>query len=258
MWALRFLLYWLQESLALGFLNPWLLRPLERLARAHLARHIADPVLRHALTPSYTIGCKRILLSDDYYAALARPNVDLVTEGIVEIREGSILTQDEAERPFDAIVLATGFRAGDLLTPLRIIGRGGAELAQAWRGGAEAFRGVTIAGFPNLFMLLGPNTLLGHNSMVFMIEAQVHYIVQCLKWLRQRLGAGMEPRPEVQAAFNRDLQVRLQGSVWESGCKSWYLDAAGRNATLWPGSTARYWMLMRRLAPRHYRLSRDA
>jgi cation diffusion facilitator CzcD-associated flavoprotein CzcO len=254
----RSLLYWLHESLALGLLNPKLLRPLRGFALAHLARNIADPSLRQALTPRYTIGCKRILLSNDYYSALARPNVELVTDGIAEIRDWSIVTRDGTERPFDVIVFATGFRASDLLTPLRIIGRDGADLATAWRAGAEAFRGVTMAGFPNLFMLVGPNTLLGHNSMIFMIEAQVHYIVQCLKWLRRRVGSSMDPRPEVQARFNRDLQGRMQGSVWASGCKSWYLDAAGKIVTLWPGSTARYWLLTRRLSPSHYRLSPDA
>jgi cation diffusion facilitator CzcD-associated flavoprotein CzcO len=254
----RSLLYWRHELLALGLLNPKLMRPVRRFALAHLARNIADPSLRQALTPSYTIGCKRILLSNDYYSALARPNVELVTDGIAEIRDWSIVTLDGTERAFDVIVLATGFRASDLLTPLRIIGRNGADLGKAWQGGAEAFRGVTMAGFPNLFMLVGPNTLLGHNSMIFMIEAQVHYIVQCLKWLRQRASSSMDLRPEVQARFNRDLQQRMQGSVWASGCKSWYLDDAGKIVTLWPGSTARYWMLTRRLSPNHYRLSPGA
>jgi cation diffusion facilitator CzcD-associated flavoprotein CzcO len=252
---LRSLLYWCQEAVGVGLVNPTLLRPLERFALAHLARKIADPHLRKALTPTYAMGCKRILLSNDYYDALARENVELVTDGIAEVRDQSILTQDHSERPFDAIIFATGFRATDLLSPLRVIGRNGADLRNVWRDGAEAFLGMTMTGFPNFFMLVGPNTLLAHNSIVFMIEAQVHYIVKGLQWLRKRGSPMMDLRSDAQARFNRDLQERMRGTVWASGCKSWYLDDRGKNVTLWPTSPTRYWLRTRRFSPDDYSFS---
>jgi cation diffusion facilitator CzcD-associated flavoprotein CzcO len=251
----RSLVYWCQEAVGVGLVNPSLMRPLERLALAHLARKIADLHLRKALTPTYAMGCKRLLLSNDYYDALIRENVELVTDGIAEIRDQSIVTQDHSERPFDAIIFATGFRATDLLSPLRVIGRNGADLSVVWRDGAEAFLGMTVTGFPNLFMLVGPNTLLAHNSVVFMIEAQVHYIVKGLQWLRKRGRSMMDLRSDAQARFARDLQERMRGTVWASGCKSWYLDDRGKNVTLWPASSTRYWLQTRRFSPDDYSFS---
>jgi cation diffusion facilitator CzcD-associated flavoprotein CzcO len=254
----RALLYLLQESLALGFLHPRLMRPVRKLALARMARRVADPSLRRALEPKYAMGCKRILLSNDYYPALARSNVQLVTHAIAEIRDRSIVTDDGTQHEVDTIIFATGFRAADVLAPVRIVGRDGIELNAAWRSGAEAYRGITVSGFPNMFMLMGPNTLLGHNSIVFMIEAQVHYVLQCLKWLRRRPAGAIDLRPAVQARFNHDLRRRSDRSVWASGCKSYYLDDRGRNVTLWPGSTVRYWLLTRRFSPNDYSLLRGA
>jgi cation diffusion facilitator CzcD-associated flavoprotein CzcO len=251
----RSLVYWCQEAVGVGLINPKLMRPLEWLALAHLARKIADPHLRKALTPAYAMGCKRLLLSNDYYDALIRENVELVTDGIAEIRDQSIVTQDHSERPFDVIIFATGFRATDPLSPLRVIGRNGVDLSDVWRDGAEAFLGMTVTGFPNLFMLVGPNTLLAHNSVVFMIEAQVHYIVKGLQWLRKRGSSMMDLRSDVQARFARDLQEQMQGTVWASGCKSWYLDDRGKNVTLWPTSPTRYWLRTRRFSPDDYSFS---
>jgi cation diffusion facilitator CzcD-associated flavoprotein CzcO len=252
---IRSLLYWIQEASGAGLVNPTFLPPLEWLSRWHLARKIGDPGLRNAVTPTYAMGCKRIVLSNDYYTTLCRENVELVTDAIAEIRDASILTQDQNERPFDAIIYATGFRVTDLLSPLRVVGRNGADLGALWRNGAEAFFGMTVAGFPNFFMLAGPNTLLAHNSVVFMIEAQVRYIVQGLQWLQERGSPMMDLRSDAQARFNRELGERAQGTVWASGCKSWYLDDGGRNVVLWPASPTIYWLRTRRFSPDDYSFS---
>ncbi len=249
----RSLIYWLQELLALGFtVNPKYMQRIEKFARKHIERSISDPALREKVTPNYLIGCKRILISNDYYPALQRPNVELVTEAIVEVRAHSLITTDGRERPVDALIYGTGFRPTDLLTPVRIIGRSGADLNDAWRGGLEAYFGITITGYPNLFMLVGPNTGLGHNSIIFMIEAQVHYVMKCLELLRERGASAMDLRPEVQAQFNRDLQKQMKGTVWASGCKSWYLDANGKNTTLWPGFSFKYWLETRKVMTKDY------
>ena len=251
----RSLVYWCQGRGCFGLAHPSLIRSMEWLARAHLARKIADPDLRKALAPPYAMGCKRILLSNDYYNALARGNVELVTSGIAEIGDGGIVTQDGAERPFDAIIFGTGFRGTDLLSPLRVIGRNGADLNDVWRDGAEALLGMTVAGFPNFFMLVGPNTFLANNSVVFMIEAQVRYVVKGLQWLRKRGRSTMDLRSEVQAHFNRDLQERMRKTVWASGCQSWYLDAR-QECFLWPVLSASYWLRTRRFSPADYSFSR--
>jgi cation diffusion facilitator CzcD-associated flavoprotein CzcO len=255
----RNLIYWRQELLALGFtVNPKYMRTIEKFARKNIERGISDPALREKVTPNYLIGCKRILISNDYYPTLERPNVELVTEGIAEVRAHSIVTKDGKERLVNALIFGTGFRATDLLTPVRIAGRNGADLNDAWRGGLEAYFGITITGYPNLFMLVGPNTGLGHNSIVFMIEAQVHYVMKCLKLLRRTGATAMDLRPEVQAAFNRDLQEQMKRTVWASGCKSWYLDANGKNTTLWPGFSFKYWLGTRKVTAEDYAFSPGA
>jgi cation diffusion facilitator CzcD-associated flavoprotein CzcO len=253
----RSLLYWSQEAIGFSLAHPAFMRPIERFARAHLTRKIADPHLRKRLAPAYAMGCKRILLSNDYYDAFARENVELVTDAIKEIRNLGVVTPDDVERPFDAIVFATGFRGTDLLSPLRVVGRNGADLGQLWRDGAETLLGMTVAGFPNFFMLVGPNTFLAHNSVVFMIEAQVHYIMKGLQWLQKSGSPMMDLRSDVQGRFNHELQQRMQGTIWSSGCNSWYLDDRRHNAALWPASPTRYWMLTRRFSPADYSFSPD-
>jgi cation diffusion facilitator CzcD-associated flavoprotein CzcO len=248
----RSLLYWCQEMVGFALINQALMRPIARLALAHLSRKITDPQLRKALTPSYAMGCKRILLSNDYYPALARENVELVTNDIAEISDYGIVTRDRTERSFDAIIFGTGSRGADLLSPLRVVGRNGTALSDAWRDGAEAFLGMTVAGFPNFFMLVGPNTFLAHNSVVFMIEAQVHYVAKCLQWLRRNGKSTMDLRSEAQARFNHDLQEQMRGTAWASGCRSWYLDEHGRNVSLWPVSPTHYWLRTRRFSPADY------
>lgn len=254
----RYFLYWRQELLALGFtVNPRYMKAVEKLARHHISTSISDDDLRRKVTPDYTPGCKRLLISNDYYdyyPALARPNVELVTEPIVEIREHGVVTADGNERPVDALIYGTGFRATDLLTPLRLIGRNGIDLNDAWRHGLEAYCGITVSEYPNLFLLVGPNTGLGHNSIIFVIEAQVKYVMKCLELMRERGAVAMEVRADVQARFNRELQEKMKRTVWASGCKSWYQDERGRNTTLWPGSSWQYWLRTRNVAPAEYKL----
>jgi cation diffusion facilitator CzcD-associated flavoprotein CzcO len=231
---------------------------LEMWARKHLVKSVPDPVLREKLTPNFLIGCKRALLSNDYLSSFCRPNVELVTDGIAQVREHSIVTADGNERPVDALIYATGFRTTDLLSPVRFVGRGGVALDDAWLEGLEAFWGVTVAGYPNLFFLIGPNSRVGHSSIVFMIEAQVHYVMQCLRLMHKKQATVMDVRPEAQAQFNRSLQERMKRTVYASGCKSWYLDARGKNVILWPWFTCQYWMRTRRVKASDYVFTTDS
>ncbi len=237
-WLYRQAIYWRLDARALAFEHPRLMRLVERRARRHLARSIPDPVLRERLTPRYTPGCKRILLSDDYYPALAQPNVELVAEPVAGVDERGLALEGGRRLEVDAIVYGTGFRVHDHLGGMAVVGRGGARLAARWAEGAEAYLGTAVAGFPNLFLMTGPNTGLGHNSMIVMIEGQARYAVRAIRLLRERRLASVEVRPEAQAAYNAWLRRRLPRSVWSSGCRSWYHDERGRNTTLWPGSAA--------------------
>lgn len=249
----RTAIYWALEFRALGFtVSSRFLPAQERAARKHLEAQVPEPELRRMLTPDYRIGCKRMLISSDYYPALRRSNVELVTSPIRELREHAVVTEDGREHPVDAIVYGTGFRATDGLGTIRVTGRGGVSLADAWRGGMEAFLGTTVAGFPNLFFLIGPNTGLGHNSMILMMEAQFRYVFSALALLRRRGARALDVKAGVQERFNRGLQRRMRRTVWTSGCHSWYLDAQGKNTTLWPGFTFTFRFLTRRLDPRHY------
>ncbi|WP_066932681.1 flavin-containing monooxygenase [Microtetraspora fusca] len=251
-------IYWLLESRALGFtIDPRLMRAHRHLAERHLARQVADPTLRAKLTPDYTIGCKRILLSDDFYPALTRDNVELVTEAVTEIRDHSIVDATGREHEVDVIVYGTGFKVADALSEQRIIGRNGRKIQEAWQNGVEAYLGITASGFPNLFFLLGPNTGLGHNSVVFMIESQVRYVMDCLRLLSRTGAKAIDVRPEVQRAYNDRLQRRLDRLVWsDGGCTSWYLDERGKNRAVWPGFSFEYWTRTRRMRPGAYELLR--
>lgn len=250
-------LYWLLEARALGFNgHPALLRAAERIAQGHLAKHVSDPALRAKLTPDYRMGCKRVLVSNDYYPALARDNVEVVTEGVTEVREHSVVAADGTEREVDAIVFGTGFHVTDAFDNLDIIGRDDRNLAKEWATeGTRTHLGITVFGFPNLFFLLGPNTGLGHNSVVFMIESQIRYVMDAIR-LTQHHGAGaLEVRAAVQDEFNADIQRKLVRGVWtQGGCTSWYLDAKGVNRTIWPGFTWRYWLDTRSVEPADFEL----
>ncbi|MFP5354165.1 MAG: flavin-containing monooxygenase [Gemmatimonadota bacterium] len=239
--AERAALYALREAMFLPFRHPGVARVVESIARRHLAAQVEDPTLRSRLTPAYRIGCKRILPSDDYYPAIAMPNVELVTERIARVTAGGIVTADGAERAADAIILGTGFRATD--PPIAPFVRNGAgrSLADAWRGSPKAYMGTTMAGFPNLFFLLGPNTGLGHSSVMLMVEAQFEHVLGVLALMRRRGAAAIEPSADAQERYVARIDARLAPTVWNrGGCKSWYLDATGRNSTLWPDGVGRF------------------
>jgi len=257
-WALRQYIFWRQEFRVLGFLgNESIRKKAEAIALRHLARRIKDPRMREALTPQYQLGCKRVLVSDDYFPALNLPNVELVTDAIAEVREHSIVTQDGEERPIDVLIFGTGFRATEPLIGCRVVGRAGVEIHDAWGKRMSAYLGVTVAGFPNFFMLLGPNTGLGHNSVVLMIEAQVRYAMKCLKLMKRRKQRVIEVRAESQERFVAEIYRRMGGTVWQSGgCKSWYQDqGTGEITTLWPASVIAYLRRTRAVSAADYELS---
>jgi cation diffusion facilitator CzcD-associated flavoprotein CzcO len=230
-------------------------RLVERMALRYLDEAVPDPVLRAKLTPGYRVGCKRILLSNDYYAALQRDNVELVTTPIGALTATGIATEDAREREFDAIVLATGFQSAEMLAPFAVRGRGGQELQERWKSAAEAYLGTTVAGFPNLFALVGPNTGLGHSSLVYMIEAQIGYVLDAIRTLRTQSLKTIEVQTSVQDAFNRRLHARMSRTVWATGgCSSWYQTRTGKITTLWPGFTFEYRWRLRRFDPHNYRL----
>jgi cation diffusion facilitator CzcD-associated flavoprotein CzcO len=232
---------------------PPLAWPMRAWSWLHRRRQVRDPELRRKLTPSYPFGCKRILFSSYWYPALQRPNVELVTERIAAMTERGIVTEDGAEREVDTVIYGTGFATSQLVAPMEVRGLGGRELSEAWRDGAEAHLGITVSGFPNLFLLYGPNTNLGVGSIIVMIEAQVAYVVDALRTLRRSGVAAMDVLPGVQAASGARLQERLGASVW-MGCDSWYRTDAGRVTTNWPGLMTEYVRATRAVDPGEYRL----
>jgi cation diffusion facilitator CzcD-associated flavoprotein CzcO len=251
--ALRAGIYWGRESMATGFLHPVLMPLVQRMALRHLQGAVPDPELRAKLTPEYTIGCKRVLLSNDFYPTLARDNVELVTDPIAEVRPDAVVTRRGAVHPVDTIIFGTGFHVTDAPVARLVRGRDGRSLADAWRHTMQAYQGITVAGFPNLFLLLGPNTGLGHNSVVFMIECQITYLLRALAHLDRTGTAAIEPTPPAQRTFVASVDRRMRNTVWsQGGCRSWYLDANGRNSTLWPGYTFSYWLRTRRFDPGAY------
>jgi cation diffusion facilitator CzcD-associated flavoprotein CzcO len=249
-----------REALVPGFVvNPRLLKIAELIARAHLHRQVADPGLRAKLTPDYAIGCKRILISNDYLPALTRPNVDLVTSGVAQVGADWVQATDGTRREVDTIIFGTGFHVTDMPMASWIRGRDGRTLAEVWSGGAQAHRGTTVAGFPNLFILVGPNTGLGHSSMIYMIESQVAYTIDALRYLRRTGAPAVEVRRQAQLAYNQTIQRRMKGTVWTAGgCASWYLDTHGHNTTLWPTFTWRFRRATRAFQPAEYLLHEHA
>ncbi|MCI0152024.1 NAD(P)/FAD-dependent oxidoreductase [Paraburkholderia sediminicola] len=247
-WLYRGLQYLQYETRFLSFsAMPRLNALAQRQAMRHLRRQVPDnPALRARLTPDYRIGCKRILLMNDYYPAVRQPHVDVLTCGIQEIRPNGILGRDGVERPVDAILFGTGFDVEHALGPIDVRGRDGVSLRERANGGLEAYKGCTIAGFPNFFMITGPNTGLGHNSMIYMIESGVNYVMDAIHTMRRNGYRTVEVRADVQARYNEGIQKRLKGTVWNSGCKSWYLAANGKNHTLWPGFAIAYHWITRR------------
>jgi cation diffusion facilitator CzcD-associated flavoprotein CzcO len=249
--------YAMRELLVPGLVHsPRFMKVVQAVARKHIADQVKDPGLRRRLTPDYEIGCKRILPSNKWYPALQQPNVEVVTSGLEEVRPNGVVGRDGVLHEADVIVFATGFFVTDI--PLaHIVRRGdGTTLSDVWQGSPQAYRGTAIAGFPNLFLLTGPNVGLGHNSVVFMIEAQLNYLMDALRTMRDRGAARVEVRPEAQDAYNARIQERMPGTVWNrGGCSSWYLDANGRNTTIWPDFTWRFWRDTREFDPAAYALT---
>lgn len=217
----------------------------ERLARRHIERQVQDPALREKVTPDYAIGCKRLLISSDWYPALQKPNVDVVSGAIREVTSDAIVTVEGGSHPADVLIFGTGFDTQNNLARLDVRGRDGVSLAERWRDGARAFLGTMVAGFPNLYVMLGPNSGLAHNSQIFMIEAQANLVLSCL---RACGTAPVEVRSDVEEAFDRDLQKRLAKTVWQAGgCRNWYQDGSGRNTISWPGTSLEFWWKTRRV-----------
>ncbi len=229
-------------------------RTLRRRAHGHLAHQVTDESLRATLTPDYEIGCKRVLLSDDYYPSLTRSNVEVVDTPVASFRAHEVVGEDGIARPVDAVIMGTGFEAAVPPYAERIMGRDGRRLSEYWKEhGVEAYAGTAVAGFPNMFLMIGPNATLAHNSMIYMIESQITYIASALRFLSRPGVAVVEVKPGVQQRFNDRLQQRMEHSVWVTGgCHSWYLDHRGRNTTLWPDHTRRFRRATRRFHPAEY------
>jgi cation diffusion facilitator CzcD-associated flavoprotein CzcO len=247
-------LYWTHELMAIGFVvNPKVLKLGGKIVIRHLNKNIKDETLRKKLTPNYILGCKRILMSNDYYPALEQPHAHVVTAGIQQINQTGVLTTDGVQHPADAIIFATGFQAAEGVLRFEVKGKSGLDLNDAWHDGAEAYLGTSIAGFPNMYIVVGPNTGLGHSSMILMIEAQVHYIIEALKTIKQKNARYADLKPQVQKAFNEKLQLDLAKSVWQSGgCQSWYQMKNGKNVTLWPGFTFTFMKKTKHFEPDKY------
>jgi len=254
-WLHRARIYWAHEARVMGMvIHPALMRHAEKLALAHIRRQVRDPALRAKLTPDYLMGCKRVLISNDWYPALAKPQVELVTDPIREITPRGVVSADGTLREADCIIFGTGFYATENPIAARIRGRDGRSLAGVWQGGEEAYLGTTVAGFPNLYLMVGPNTGLGHNSIVFMIEAQTALLMRLLRLAERERARELEVLPEVQQRYNAQLQRRLAGSVWATGCNSWYKHRSGKITALWPGFTFGFWLRTKRFRRADWRL----
>jgi cation diffusion facilitator CzcD-associated flavoprotein CzcO len=250
-------IYALREAMALAMTGDrrWS-KLMELNARLHLRRQVPDPELRARLTPSYEIFCKRIILSDRWYPAIQEPNVELVSSGIHELTETGIVDGEGREREIDTLILGTGFRPAELPIAERIRGRDGASLAEVWNGSPEAYLGTTVAGFPNMLFLYGPNLNLAHSSVIHMLESQIAYALDALDTLRRTGATEFEVRSEAQAAYNEDIQKKLAQTVWNTGgCASWYFDRNGRNSIQWPGFTFEYRRRTKRFDAEAYRLA---
>jgi cation diffusion facilitator CzcD-associated flavoprotein CzcO len=250
---MRTALYWGRECWAVGFLHPRINRFAQRAAVRHLRRQVPDEDLRAKLTPTYVMGCKRVLLSNDYWPALTRDNVDVVIEKIQRVEPTGVVTTDGVAHPVDTIIFATGFHATDPPIMRLVRGRGGRTLAEAWTPTMRAHLGTTVHGFPNLFLLLGPNTGLGHSSVVLMIEAQLKQVISTLRHLRRTGAVAIEPTADAQRRHTASVDEAMEGTVWTSGgCASWYLDATGRNSTLWPGYVTGFRLRLNRFRASDY------
>lgn len=254
----RWRVYWFNELVGTGFMGArWMQNFLKRLSGHHVRAQVRSPAMQTALTPNFNPGCKRLLISNTWFPALQRPNVQLVTQAVAGITPLGVVGADGVLHPCDVIIWGTGFKATEFVAPMKIYGESinGApvELGAQWRTDPVATRlGITVAGFPNLFLLVGPNTGLGHNSIIFMIECQVNYIVQALDALKKTGASALRLRPDVQSHDYVRTQIKMKGTVWSSGCHSWYQNAMGDIDTLWPGYTWEYWLKTRRFSAADY------
>ena len=253
----RWRIYFRQEFLAFAFLGTGKIaqamtkRIIEE-TKLMIGEAFKDPEIASTLVPDYTPGCKRLLISNDWYSSLAKTNVELVSVSIEQVTESGVRTSDGIEHDLDVLVLATGFAVADFPSPLRIIGRNGVDLADHWNEGASTDFGLTVSGFPNLWFLAGPGTGLGHNSIIFMIEVQLEHIARALRFMQKSSAAVLDLRPEVEASSYAELQKRIAKTVWASGCSSWYVSPGGQVDTIWPGTTTEYWWRARRFHPDRY------
>jgi cation diffusion facilitator CzcD-associated flavoprotein CzcO len=250
-WLARLYRWWIWASFESRFPvfrgHRWLGRRLERLAERHMRASVSDPALQDALVPDYPIGGKRILISDDYYEALGRENVRVVTAPIDRFEADAVVTRDGERHPAEVAVFATGFETTAFLAPMEILGLGGRSLASVWKDGARAYLGISVPGFPSFFLMYGPNTNLGHNSIPFMIECQARYILGCVRAIAARGLRWMDLRPEVLEAWDARTQAELARTVWAATDHSWYKTAAGRITNNWSSTTTRYWWKTRRI-----------
>lgn len=257
--AVRRALYVAHESMALGIIwNSPLTGVLERAAEAHLNHQVKDPWMRRQLKPDFRIGCKRVLMSSDYYPALQQANCELITWPIARLSEQGIRTAEGIEHQFDCVVFATGFDVSHSGTPFRVVGAGGRELNDDWRGGAQAYKSINVAGYPNLFITFGPNSGPGHNSALVYMESQIEYLVRAVKTMQEKDIKSLDVRRDVQTRHNRFIQKRLAKTNWNSGCKSWYLTEDGFNATMFPGFAMQYARQMKGFDLKDYRVERGA
>lgn len=241
-WLSREWIYWQLEWRAMAFVyTPHWMDTLQKRVEAYIRKSIDDPVLRRKVTPNYKIGCKRILLSNDYYPAIQQKHVDVITTGIDSIDENGIIVKDGQKKEVDVIITATGFKVTEDYLPFSITGRNNIGIETEWQKGPEAYLGTTVKNFPNAFLIVGPNTGLAHSSMIYMMEAQVEYAIKIIAHMEAKDNHYFEVKKEVQDSYNRSLQKKLARSIWNTGgCSSWYRNQQGKNISLWPGFTFEY------------------
>ena len=258
--AMRNAIYLQLESRVLGFVvNPQIMKLAELQARRHIRQSIKDPALRKKVTPDYTFGCKRVLISNDYLPSLAQPNVDVITHGIKEVRANSIIGDDGQERQVDAIIFGTGFETRQLPLTDQLFGTDGVSMAESWNGDPAAYLGTSVQGFPNCYLMHGPNIGLGHNSVVHMLESQANYIAATVTYARDFGFAAVEPTPSAQQTYDDDVQRLSDGTVWTAGgCQSWYVNSRGRNVNIWPSSTIDFRRRTSRFIPADHKVTRPS
>jgi cation diffusion facilitator CzcD-associated flavoprotein CzcO len=233
--------FWFMEAGALGMTSQrWMLKPFRAIAQRQITSAIDDPELRRKVTPPDEIGCKRLMLTDEWYPTLTRPNVSLITDPIESVTAGGVRTADGIERPADVLVLATGFKTHGFVAPIEITGTDGRTLAGEWASVPRAYLGMSVPKFPNLFLIYGPNTNGGTGSVIFTIEAGMGHVIAALRELEQSRATTIELRRDAADAFDRELRAALQGTVWHAGCTNWYVDAQGNDPNQWPWTWSRY------------------